>query len=133
MSTSPIKKLSIKKVETDETDFVDLGAIEHPSQSTIEVNMIIILILQKYLMQLQEENRVEADKKVKNNNRFRIKAIHDAIQNISDYDQPITSGYMAKENIKGIGQGIADRIDEILETGGLKELQENVSEEAQAI
>lgn len=57
-----------------------------------------------------------------NNNKFKSKAIKKAIYNINNYEGLIESGQDAKENIKGIGPGIMKRIDEIIKTGTLSEL-----------
>lgn len=62
---------------------------------------------------------------IQSNNIFRIKSFQTAIKNISNHKNEITSGEYAKKNISGIGKGIADRIDEILKTGTLKELNES--------
>lgn len=50
-------------------------------------------------------------------------AISKAIKSINSIDFKITDGKFAKENINGIGKGIATRIDEILKTGTLCELK----------
>ena len=54
--------------------------------------------------------------------KFRIKAFTTAIKAIENYDKPIKSGTDARK-IPGVGKGIADRIDEFLETGKLKEIE----------
>ena len=57
--------------------------------------------------------------------KFKARAIKKAISSIEDYDEIITSGDYAKKNVSFIGPGIAKRIDEILKTGTLKELNNN--------
>ncbi len=59
-----------------------------------------------------------------NNNKFKSNAIKKAIYNINNYEGLIESGQIAKENIKGIGPGIMKRIDEIIKTGTLSELND---------
>lgn len=59
-----------------------------------------------------------------NNNKFKSNAIKKAIYNINNYEGLIESGQNAKENIKGIGPGIMKRIDEIIKTGTLSELND---------
>lgn len=59
-----------------------------------------------------------------NNNKFKSNAIKKAIYNINNYEGLIESGQCAKENIKGIGPGIMKRIDEIIKTGTLSELND---------
>ncbi len=64
------------------------------------------------------------------NKKFKSIALKKAMKNIEEHKYKIISGNYAKNNIINIGQGIADRIDEILEHGCLKELQnENINME----
>ena len=59
------------------------------------------------------EYNLELEKK--DGNTFKIRAIQNAIYKIKNFEFKITSGKFAKENISGIGNGIAKRIDIILE------------------
>lgn len=59
---------------------------------------------------------------------FSIKAVEKAIEEIKKIEKEITSGKEALK-IKGIGKGIATRIDEILTTGRLKEIDEGRTKE----
>lgn len=68
----------------------------------------------KYLNLLLAQKKKEKD-------IFRIKAISNAINAIKGITFEITSGNQLKD-IAGIGKGIIERIDEILETGKLKQL-----------
>ena len=63
----------------------------------------------------------------KNNNdkKWNMRAISLAINSIKLYEGEIVSGEKLKMEIKGIGTNISKRIDEILETGDLKELNES--------
>jgi len=54
--------------------------------------------------------------------KFKVNAINKALVYIKEYKYPIQSGQYAKENLSHIGDGIARRIDEILQTGTLSEL-----------
>lgn len=63
-------------------------------------------------------NYYNTDKKLK----FKALAINKALSYIKKYPYKITSGKYAKENLPSIGDGISRRIDEIIETGTLKEL-----------
>lgn len=65
-------------------------------------------------------NLILAQKK-KEKDTFRIRAISNAITAIKGINFEITNGNQLKD-IPGIGKGIMDRIDEILETGKLKQL-----------
>ncbi len=53
---------------------------------------------------------------------FKSKALTTSISNIKKYDQEILCGTQAMNDIKGIGKGIADRIDEIINKGYLEEI-----------
>jgi len=60
------------------------------------------------------------------NKRFQIIALNKAISSIQNYTKEILSGTQLKEDISGIGDKIAKRIDEILDpnfSGTLKELE----------
>ena len=55
---------------------------------------------------------------------FRTKAIDKSVANLKKCDDIVESGKWAQKNIVGVGGGIAKRIDEIMNTGNLKELVE---------
>tara|TARA_B110000037_G_scaffold186228_1_gene216116 strand:+ start:608 stop:1591 length:984 start_codon:yes stop_codon:yes gene_type:complete len=55
--------------------------------------------------------------------KFQLIALNKAISNITSYDKEIMNGDQLKNDISGIGEKISKRIDEILETGTLKELE----------
>ena len=55
--------------------------------------------------------------------KWNIRALNIALKNIKEYDDEIISGKDLKDKIKGIGDKIAKRIDEILENGCIKELE----------
>jgi DNA polymerase/3'-5' exonuclease PolX len=59
------------------------------------------------------EYHLELEKK--DGNTFKIRAIQNAIYKIKKYELEIISGEYAKDNISGIGNGIAKRINTILE------------------
>ena len=60
--------------------------------------------------------------------KWNLRAISNAIISISKYNEEIISGNQLKDKIKGIGEKISKKIDEILLTGTLKELDNNDSE-----
>ena len=74
------------------------------------------IIIEK-LTDLQKIYRSDSSKK------WNLKALSSAIKEIEKYDKDIHSGEQLKTEIKGIGDKIAKRIDEILLTGGLKETE----------
>lgn len=86
----------------------------------MESNQLIIQNLTELL------NHYKNDSKLK----FKYAAINKALTYIKKYQYPITSGNYAKEHLPNIGDGIAKRIDEIIETGTLNELGKNDNENA---
>ncbi len=56
--------------------------------------------------------------------KFQSKALINAIQSLNNYNGIIESGKQLKKDLKGIGDGLANRIDEILTTGSLSEVSE---------
>ncbi len=81
------------------------------------MNQQIILVLRNLYKQYN------ADPSLK----FKSRALNNALREIKNHTEEITSGDYAIKNIKGIGKGIAKRIDEILKTGTLTELKANNS------
>lgn len=70
--------------------------------------------------------------------KWNLRALNIALKNIKEYNDDFKSGSDLKKKIKGIGDKIAKRIDEILECGFLKELEnlnlnENSYEELMSI
>jgi len=76
------------------------------------------LIIEK-LSQLYEIYRRDPEYK------FKAKALSTSLPLLNAYQQPILHGKQAMKEIKGVGKGIAERIDEILATGSLAELEEH--------
>jgi len=64
--------------------------------------------------------------KQKEDKKWNLKAISGAIDSLKKYSGEIISGKQLEKEIKGIGEKISKRIDEILETGDLKEINENI-------
>ena len=65
--------------------------------------------------------------------KWNLRALTIAINNLKKYDKPIISGTKLQEDIKGIGDKISKRIDEILETGTLDELKDFSNSESSDI
>ena len=59
--------------------------------------------------------------------KWNLKALKTAIVEIAKYDKEIISGEQLKNDVNGIGDKIAKRIDEIIKTGTLKELSLNTN------
>ena len=84
-------------------------------------NDTIISCLEK-LIDLLSVNPPE-DGSAAKSHRMRLMTFRTAVNTIKGYPDVILSGAQAKDAIPGIGKGIADRIDECLSTGTLKELK----------
>lgn len=63
--------------------------------------------------------------------KWGVRAISIAIKAIKEYDGDIISGTQMKTDIKGVGDKIAIRIDEIISTGTLEELESDDKEEGE--
>ena len=55
--------------------------------------------------------------------KWNLRALSIAINSIEKYNGEIINGMQMQHNLKGVGEKISKRIDEILETGDLKELK----------
>ncbi len=53
--------------------------------------------------------------------KFQTKALINGIQSLQNFNGQIINGSQLQKDVKGIGKGLSDRIDEILNTGSLKE------------
>lgn len=85
--------------------------------NNIDKKELIIIKLEK-LIELYKE---------KENKKWNIIAISKVIDSLKKYEGIITSGEQLKKDIKGIGEKISKRIDEILETDNLKELNNSLN------
>lgn len=138
------KKLTLTKRDEDDEPAAKIKFKQKASElvslrkkKTIEenegnLNQKITEVLEQLVQQISDENKSITDKKLKTKNNWRIRSIRKAIAAIKEHDEEITSGYAAKQ-IPGVGDGVADRIDIILETGTLPELEDVVNEETKAV
>jgi DNA polymerase beta len=115
----------------------DLRQIESKvSDSVTNLNQELTDVLEKLVEQIKDDNRKETDRKIKTSNNFRLKQLKQAIETIRNHPEEIESGEEAMK-LKGIGKGIAKRIDTIFETGTLPdELRDDnteVDEEVEAV
>ena len=72
-------------------------------------------------------NKLEDLKKIYQQNedkKWNLKALSTAINSIKKYDGTILSGSQLKNELKGVGEKISKRVDEILETGTLSILDD---------
>lgn len=84
-------------------------------------NSALISEFENLVKQIEYDIDNAKDKKDKTINLFRLKQISNALEIIKKYPTTIKSGEELKE-IKGIGKGIINRIDEILKSGSLSEI-----------
>ena len=87
-------------------------------------NKKIISEFEKLLDQLKLEFDNAPDNKTRKSNSYRIMSIKKVITILKKYKKKINSSDQLKD-IKGIGKGTIKRIDEILETGKLSEIDIN--------
>jgi len=117
MSSKP--KITLKVKPSAKPKLRDLRKMKSQvSDTTVNLNENITSVLQKLIDQIKDENRKETDRKVKTSNNFRMKQLRQAIATLTNHPDAIDSGASAMK-LKGIGKGIGQRIDTILETGTL--------------
>lgn len=85
---------------------------------------VVIEVLSQLLVQTEKQIQQTRGKE-REAHEYRLKSFKKAIASLKKYPKNITSGSEAAE-LEGIGKGIASRIDEILATGTLKELEKVV-------
>lgn len=108
------------------TTMRDHSSISLLKSKTFDINNENCLLIDQFkLLLTQIEYQIRSADKAEDRKKhgFRLTSIKKAIEIFEDYPGKITSGYQAKQ-VNGIGKGIADRIDEILKSGSLKELTE---------
>jgi DNA polymerase/3'-5' exonuclease PolX len=101
---------------------LDLRTLIPAAKSQTGKNNDIILTCLEKLIDGLTANPPE-DSSAAKSHRMRLMTFRTAVNAIKDYPDVILSGAQAKDAIPGIGKGIADRIDECLSTGTLKELK----------
>ncbi len=85
-------------------------------------NKKIVNSFTKLIDQIKYDMNNEPSKKNKIKHSFRLRQVRNIINIIKKYKDTIKSGEQLS-NIKGIGKGTVDRINEILKTGKLKEIK----------
>jgi len=101
---------------------VDLREEHLKNQESSNRNTQLTGYLQKVVAHIKAEGTLTQDPKKKKNNPFRIRSIQKAIDILINHPVAIQSGKEA-QSLPGIGAGIGKRIDEILKTGKLSELE----------
>ena len=89
-------------------------------KNTNIINQFKLLIK---LIQFDIDNATDKKEKVKHG--FRLASIKKALKVITEYNKEIKSADQLKD-LPGIGKGTAQRIDEILKTGKLSEIKEDI-------
>lgn len=92
-------------------------------------NKLIIDEFKKLIQQIKFDIDNSKDKKEKTVNMFRMRSILNVIKIIENYDKEIKDAQQLK-NIKGIGKGTIDRINEILKKGKLHEIKKEIIEKS---
>ena len=105
---------------------------KHAGLSDTELNTGLLETLNK-LIDVTIKVKATLSGKDKAQQSRRINSFIRARDAIKDYKKPITSGSQAKREIGGVGKGIADRIDEYLRTGTLRELAMHLDPESEII
>ena len=89
------------------------------------MNNKIIVEFKKLISYLQLLYENEKDTKEKIKSKFRIESIKRGLKIISKYPKKIVKDDKEFSEIEGIGKGIITRVNEIIDTGKLSEIQSN--------
>jgi DNA polymerase/3'-5' exonuclease PolX len=134
MSKTSRPKITLKAKKAD-TKLKDIRKLDNVADTKDNLNENLTSVLNALVLQIRDENRKLTDRKAKTANNFRLKQINSAIDTLANHPEKIESGKDAIK-LKGIGKGIGQRIDTILETGTLPDelkVDQEVDEEAEAI
>lgn len=93
-------------------DDVSQSEVEKIYNEKLQINQLIL----KYLIELR--NEVQSKGEI-----YKVKAYSQAIKAVERLQFPLLDGKHAQKYIKGIGKKIADKIDEIVETGQLRAVE----------
>jgi DNA polymerase/3'-5' exonuclease PolX len=123
MEKKPVK-IKINRKKSDETvqiptfPEIDLLMTDWAQENA---NEHLTTELKKLIENIKIQKIQATDKKEKNKHAFRIRQFENACTTLENHPETICSGAEAQK-LKGIGKGIAQRIDEILESGELSEI-----------
>ena len=110
---------------------MDLRDFVKKSQANSNNDLIISKL--KQLIAHTNSLKASAQGQEKTQHGRRLNSFLKALDAIKAFDKLITSGKQAMKDIKGVGKGIATRLDEIIETGTLQELSAPTTDEARII
>jgi DNA polymerase beta len=82
--------------------------------------------MDKKLLIISKLEDLKQNYQLNNDKKWNTRALSIAINEIKKYEKDIISGEILQKELKGIGEKISKRINEILETGTLKELTEEI-------
>lgn len=124
-----LQNLVITSKATNSAGMIDLKLYHINKQSQfikkITGKELVIDVLSQLVEHTQSIiNSATAEERKKH--QFRSGQFQKAIETMREYQGEINSGSQAKQ-LKGIGKGIADRVDEIIKTGTLAELSTGIS------
>ena len=125
----------VKRRKPEEENLLDFPLLDLRTCAglgkTIDKNENILAMLDS-LIAYYTAQRAAASGESKMRQQQRVTSFIKARDAVRDCDFPITSGKVA-QTLKGIGKGIADRIDEYLQHGCLKELQSDITPESRLV
>ena len=96
------------------------------------LNAHITTELRKMIQKAKTDQIDATDRKVKTSHGYRIRQFENACATLENHHEPITSSREAQK-LKGIGPGIAKRIQEILDTGALAEIENRATSQTTTI
>ncbi len=136
LKKKPIKPQTQSASDVDLDEICMFPMIDLRSRSSlvkkINQNTLITDKLRELIEVTKAKKASATDKSEKTKHAFRIRSFMKALTIISDYDKPISSKKEAL-NLDGVGKGIGTRIEEILNTGTLKEIECAISPQTKAI
>ena len=127
------KELKVKAEVKEDKDLYDLrkdAGLEF--KLTEDLNAGILTMLNS-LIDVTVALKAVAEPKDRTALSHRITSFMKGRDAIRGYQSEIKSGTQARQNIPGVGEGIAKRIDEYLKTGTLQEIEKAISPEAKII
>lgn len=119
----PLHPLAIAAIASTAKNFAPISLLKSKTLDVNNENRILIEQFKLLVTQIEHQIRSSASAEDRKKHGFRLTSIKKGIDIIEDWPGKITSGREAKK-VKGIGDGIAKRIDEILTAGTLAELTE---------
>jgi len=133
-ATAPKIAINLKptKRTLDPPDMIDLRT-RKVEGSDEEINIPENVILVQQFKRLVDFTDFQIAQEGARKHQFRRRQFQNALSAIKTYPEPIQSGYHAQKNIPNVGKGISKRIDEILQTGTLAEIDVSQFDSAQTV